>query len=153
MKTINKFLLRFLTIILIISFGCKEEEPISQESQSIKYLSHKSEGCGASRDISELEKINDDTTINWQYSNNNLKVDLLFTLNCAVTFSDSVSINQKEINIYLRALNEANARCMCRYKESFNFNTPSKKELRIVFRYKSFTDKDYTVLADSIISF
>jgi hypothetical protein len=151
-KRLLFYLLFCTTIMFYLIIGCNENESLILNSKSIEYLSHQSKGCGLSKDMGELEKINDEALFNWQYINSNLMLEVLFTGRCNLSIKDSVYTNDNDINIFLCETNESGARCVCQYKEVFNFTVTDKKVLRIILNYKTYSNKEYSVRADSVIT-
>ena len=76
---------------------------------------------------------------------------MLFSGRCQLSIKDSVYTNDNDINIFLCETNEG-ARCICQYKEVFNFIVADRKEIRIILNYKAYSNKEYSVRADSVIT-
>lgn len=146
------YLLFCITFQFFLIAGCDEKESLTPISRSVEYLSHQSKGCGLSKDIGELEKISDDAIFNWQCVNSNLTLEVLFSGRCDLTIKDSVYTKDNGINIFLCEVNQPGARCICQYKEVFNFTVKDKKEMRIILNYKAYLNKEYSVRADSVIT-
>jgi hypothetical protein len=137
--------------MFFLIIGCSEKELLTSIPASIEYLSHQSQGCHLSKDIGELEKISDEAIFNWQYSNSTLILEVLFSGRCQLSIKDSVYTNDNDINIFLCETNEG-ARCICQYKEVFNFIVLDRKEIRIILNYKAYSNKEYSIRADSVIT-
>jgi len=136
--TVLNFVL-FAVFMLIIS--CNETSLNDSGSQTMSYLAHKSNGCVSGK----LMKTNDEAILNYEYSNGKLKIEASFTTQCAADFKDSVSIAGNSINIFLADTASSVAKCLCPFKEEFDFEIEDQKEINVLFCLND------TVLADSLL--
>jgi hypothetical protein len=132
-------ILAFTVLTLIIS--CNETSLNDSGTQQISYISHKSNGCVS---VNKLMKTNDEAILNYEYSNGNLKIEALFTTQCAADFKDSVMISGNSVNIFLADTASSVAKCLCPFKEEFNFELGNVKEINVLFCLNNY------VLADTL---
>ncbi|MFZ1291442.1 MAG: hypothetical protein WAR79_15210 [Melioribacteraceae bacterium] len=143
-----KIILSSIALILIISFGCNEEETapiVPQNTRPIEHLSIKVQGCQSSE---ILLKTND---VGWSYSNDTLKIAYMFKANCYSKFSHTINSTENKIEIYLTNVSNSSARCMCNFQETFSFYAESPKKIKVYFYYRSKSTDEYEDMAFSSI--
>ena len=139
-----------LIIAAIISFSsCNEENLISSNDISIRFLSFQSNGCGSAN---SMLKVNDEPILNWEYLNGNLTIDLLFRTLCSARIKDSTLIANDEIIIYISDTNPVSERCTCPHNEQFRFRVHDIQDLKIIFYFKQYFQPDYHLLIECIIN-
>jgi hypothetical protein len=146
-KTIYLYTVVFIAAALIAS--CLELNSVSSISGSIKYGSFEDLGCTPD---GSLAKINDEVIFNWEYSNNHLSLEFLFSTHCSAECKDSVLISENLIHIYLADTSDYAARCICRLHEKFDFQVFNQSQIRVLFSYKAYASTEFQLLIDQTIN-
>ena len=132
-------------MISFIIYSCKKGIS-APDSSSIEFKSYNNIGCIKGEigrvDVAKVETI---------YINGELEVDLIFTTLCSAKMKDSVVIEGKKIDIFLKDVNLNGSRCGCLFKEVFIFAVNGMKEIEIKFNYDAYAREGYDVLADTTI--
>ena len=142
MKAKVIYVCTFLIIVITLIISCNETNLNDSGTQQISYLSHKSNGCVSGN---KLMKINNEAIFNYEYSNGKLKIEALFTTQCAADFKDSVMISGNSVNIFLADTARSVAKCICPFKEEFDFEIEDQKEINVLFCLNNY------VLADTLL--
>jgi hypothetical protein len=141
----NIFCFMIILIMSIMVFSCKKEIT-SPDLNSIKFISFIHVGCIQGKkgrvDVAKIET---------NYINGELEVDIIFTNLCSAKLKDSVSIDEKKVNIFLKDVNPNASRCDCLQKEKFLFKVSGMKEIGIKFNYDYYAMDGYYTLADTTI--
>jgi len=149
----KKSLLYFLisaAIVIILVDCCKEKELTSVDPDgSIKFLTFENKGCISSFKLSESSN---EQVFNKMCTNGSLTYETLIELKCGLEIDkDSVIIIGNNIKIYLSSPKTSDARCICDYKEIFNFTNEGFKKLNVSLYYKYKSGQEYELLKNEIV--
>lgn len=148
MKTKKNYFKIIILITVILFYRCNENDILTSEFTSIKYLSFQSNGCISTND---LLKTNDKAVFDWFYLNGSLRIGVSFSTHCSASLKDSVLIANNIINIFLADTSTIGSRCICPHREVFDFRVSGNKKLEITFSYMSYSKTEFYVLADTTI--
>lgn len=138
-----------ITAVIILFSSCNEENLISTNNNSIQFISFQSNGCVS---YNRLLKVSDEPSLNWEYLNGNLTLELIFQTLCSATIKDSTLTTDAEIKVYLSDTNPVSERCICTHNEQILFRAMKEQEIRIVFYFKQYAATDYHLLIERIIN-
>lgn len=149
MKNIPIYFAVILISILII-YSCKNGVN-NTETNSIEFISYKTNGCISTSKIGDLDKITDVADIEVNYDNGILEVYIKFTTHCSAEMKDSLVIEANKIVIFLEDTNQDGSRCICPHKEEFKFTVNEGKEIDIKFNYNAYASDKFYTIADTTI--
>ncbi|MBI9073518.1 MAG: hypothetical protein JEY94_18090 [Melioribacteraceae bacterium] len=139
-----------LVVFILISFlilSCDSDNSVEADG-SVKSLSYKSNDCYSD---AALSKKNYEPYFGWNYKKNILYLNCYFQTLCEAAFTDSVKVEENKIEIFLTYANEDAAKCVCEYKEDFEFEVTGFDKLEVKLNYKSFQKESYETLLDQAI--
>ncbi len=116
--------------------------------KSVEYLGMQNSGC-----LPEgLQKtaFNEPSVYKWDYSNGILNLGIYHSSNCCPEFHDSVAVNGRQIEMYLRD-DLGNCLCICEYHTDYSFQLTELGEYRILFYFKYKAQAHYSALIDTVL--
>ncbi len=144
----KKIILMAIAICLSLIFsGCKNDVVESKET-SQTYSFHKSIGCN--EDTSLLEN-GDPNKLYWEYSNGNLRLQIVMNLYCDTILSHEITREHDTIIINLKDTDEELAKCICEMQEIFEFDVTGDEDIRVIVKYQDYSwEKSQTLIDETL---
>ena len=139
-----------IVVVLFILIDCQEHSTGLDENNNSHLLNYMDYGCQGSGDM--LAKTNSQLLEDWYYDGGVLDLNFRFTTVCDAIFSDSCAVDGNHVELFLSNDQEAIAKCVCEYLNTFSVAWPVPGNVHITLNYRYKVHPEYNTMIDTVIT-